>query len=159
MKMVLVNKKYGMSLVEVVIAAAIILLISAALVAGNLAYIKTASINLKTTKAIYLLEEGVEVVNYLKNQSWNNLGSVGTNYFLFWTGSAWVATTSPIVIDQLYTRKFLTETVNRDVNQDIVTVGGTLDINTRKLTVTVDWLSNNGQETKSLISYVMVKND
>ena len=65
------KKKGGMSLVEVIIASAIVLLLSAVLISANLSYLKTANTNLKNIKAIYLAEEGIEVVNFLKSKKWN----------------------------------------------------------------------------------------
>lgn len=147
-----------MSLVEVVIAAAIILLISSALITADLAYLKTARTNLATTKAIYLLEEGTEVVNFLKNELWENLGDVNTDYYLSWAGFGWEATSTAVFIDEIYERKFYTAEVNRDGDSDIVESGGTVDPDTRQLTVIVSWADQTGTTTKSLVSYLMKRN-
>lgn len=155
----LLIKKTGMSLVEVVIGSAIVLLMSAVLVSANVAYFKTSRSNLKTIKATYLIEEGIEAVNFIKNSDWNNLGNVNTNYYLIWTGDSWSATTTINYIDQIYERKFATENVNRDSNDDIVLSGGTIDPNTRKLTVQVSWVDTSGTITKSIYSYLTKPNE
>lgn len=149
------RKKQGLSLVEVIIASAIILFLAVVLVSANLAYFKSAGTNLKNVKAIYLAEEGVEAVNFLKNKAWAGLGTVGTDYYLLWNGTTWLSTTTPNVIDQLYRRKFVTESVNRDASSDITVSGGTPDANTRKLTVSVSWTDASGTTTKTLSAYLM----
>jgi type II secretory pathway pseudopilin PulG len=149
----------GMSLIEVVIASAIILLISVVLISANYTYFNTSNANLKTVKAIYLVEEGVEAVNFIKNNNWINLGTVGTNYYLTWQNNTWQATTTKDFIDGVYERKFVTEDVYRDGEDDIVLAGGTSDSNTRKLTVSVSWFDNSGTTTKTISVYVFKSND
>lgn len=156
---VLPKEKTGMSLIEVVITSAIILLISSVLISTNLAYFKTTNSNQKTIKATYLIEEGIEAVNFLKNKSWSNLGTVNTDYYLIWSSDTWLAITTKITVDQNYERKFFTENVNRDSNNDIVLNSGTADINTRKLTVQVSWTDALGTKTKEISSYVIKTND
>ncbi len=155
---IFLKKKSGMSLVEVIIALAITLLISSVLVFANLTYFRTSTDSIKDIKAIYLTEEGVEVITFLA-KDWNNLGEVDVDYYLFWTGLTWVATTTENYIDQIYKRKFFTEVVNRDNNNDIVLSGGSPDLNTRKLTVQVAWSDNKSTSTKSISSYLMKLND
>ena len=144
-----------MSLIEVIIASAIVLALSLVLISVNLAYLKTSKSTLEIVKATYLAEEGIETVNFLKNKDWANLGAVSTNYYLWWTGVTWVSTTTKSYIDQVYERKFFTENVNRDASSDITSGAGTLDANTRKLTVQVTWLSNGATTTKSISTYLM----
>lgn len=151
----LLKQKSGMSLVEVIIASAIVLSLSLILISVNLTYLKTTEINLKSVKSTYLIEEGIETVNFLKNNDWANLGNLGTTYYLIWTGSAWAATTTQSYVDQIFERKFITESVNRDSNNDIVLINGILDTNTRKLTVSVSWIDASGTTTKSISSYLM----
>ena len=148
-----------MSLVEVIIASAIVLMLSLIFISVNLNYYKSSETSLKTVKATFLAEEGTEAVNFIKNQDWNNLGTVGTNYYLVWINGVWTATTTKNYIDQVYERKYYTENVNRDSNSDIILAGGTLDPNTRKLTVAVSWVDASGTTTKAISSYVFKPND
>jgi type II secretory pathway pseudopilin PulG len=148
-----------MSLIEVVIASALVLLLSGVLISVNLTYLRTANTNLKAVKAIYLAEEGVEAVNFFKNNNWNDLGPVGVDYYLTWQNSKWVATTTENIVDQTYVRKFHTESVNRDSNDDITLVGGSLDSNTRKLVVEVSWFDGTATTTKLISSYFMKPNE
>jgi len=147
-----------MSLIEVIIASAVVLFLSVVLINANLVYLKTSNINLNSIKAAYLAEEGVEVVNYLAND-WDNLGAINTDYYLFWDGQAWLSTTTKSYIDQKFERSFVLEEVNRDSNDDIVLTGGVLDVNTRKVTVQISWPSGASTTTKSISSYIFKSND
>lgn len=150
--------KAGLSLVEVVIASAIILLLSLTLISANLAYLKTSKTNQKVIKATYLIEEGIEAVNFIKNNNWNDLGTVGTSYYLNWNGLTWLPTTTKSLISGTYERRFFTEDVNRDSSGDIVTEGGVVDPNTRKLTVEVVW-TDISTTTKAISRYLIKNND
>lgn len=140
------TKKAGMSLIEVVIASAIFLLLSLVLVSANANYLKSSTANLKTVKAIYLAEEGIETVSFNANNDWNYLGAVGMVYTLNSSSTD-------------YVRTFYTEEVERDGNDDIVTSGGIVDPDTRKLTVEVSWFDHSATTTKSLSTYLMKNND
>ena len=153
------KKNAGMSLVEIIIASAIVLVLSVILISANLIYYKTSTTNIKTVQATYLLEEGIEAVNYIKNSDWDNLNTVDTNYYLAWDGQTWQATSTQVIIDGIFERKFFTEVVNRDANDDMA-VSGTPDSNTRKLTVQVSWLDSTGTTTiKYLSSYIVKPNE
>ena len=152
------KNKSGMSLVEVIIASAIVLLLSTSLIYANLVYYKTSSTNLKSVKAIYLAEEGVEVINFMSD-NWNSLGTNGVNYYLFWDGVTWLATTTKNLVDEMYERKFYTDAVSRDLQDKIVLSGGSTDPNTRKVTVEVSWVDTTGTTTKSVSSYIFKQND
>lgn len=136
------KNKSGMSLVEVIIASAVVLLISTILISTNLTYFKTSNNNLKSVKAIYLAEEGIEVVNFLAGEDWNNLEDISNEY-----------------IDEIYERKFFIESVNRDSNDQIVLIGGNTDNNTRKITVYVSYFDTLGTTTKSISAYIFNPNE
>jgi prepilin-type N-terminal cleavage/methylation domain-containing protein len=155
---ILFKNKSGMSLVEVIIASAIVLLISSFLITTNLTYFKTSNSNLKSIKAIYLAEEGVEAVNFIADD-WNSLGENDTDYYLIWDGSVWLATTTQNYIDEVYDRKFITESVERNSADEIVLAGGVVDSNTRKVTVHVSYLDTSGTTTKSISTYVFKPNE
>ena len=147
-----------MCLVEIIIATAIVLSICVTLITISLTYYQTAQSNIQSVKATYLIEEGLEVVNFLKTANWDgNIGSltVGTDYYLAWstTTRVWATSTTPNTIDN-YNRKFKVEDVNRDGNDDIASSGFN-DPKTKKVTVTVAWPSSSGTTTKSISAYIM----
>lgn len=149
----------GMSLVEVIVGAAII---STALIAivgvfgglSKLSYRNTARI-----QAAMLAEEGVEALKTMRDAGWTSkispLNTSGTTYRLFWTGSAWTSTTtSSALIDNMFDRTFVVTPVNRDVSFNVVSSGGSVDTNSRKIVVTVSWLDDNATTSKSLEDYI-----
>ena len=80
----------------------------------------------------------------------------GATYYLYWTGTAWISTTTPQIIETVFTRSVVLSEVNRNGSDDIVTTGGSLDDWTRKVKVTVTWTSkaNRATSTKSIETYI-----
>ncbi len=144
-----------MSLAEVIVASAVVLLVFVILISANSIYYKTAAASLKSVKATYLLEEGQEAVIFLKNSDWTNFPAAGaTSYYFRWTGTTWQATTTSALIDNAYQRAFVVSSVNRDGNDNIVSTGGSLDQNTKKVSVLVTWSDAGSTTTKSISAYI-----
>ena len=129
----------GLTLVEVVIASAIILAAVVALLGVHSLYLKTALENAQTVKATYLAEGGLEEIRYLRDDSWSanilNLTSTAT-YF------------------DNFQRTITLGAVYRDNNDDIISSGGTLDPNTKLVTAAVSWLKAGATTTKSISTYL-----
>lgn len=150
--------KKGFGLIEVVIAAGILSLVSAALFGGVIAFMKASTASSHGVKASYLLEEGAETLKVFRDISWDNRIAALTNgstYYLYWSAGAWWATTTVSKVDNTYYRSFSLGPVYRDANDDIAS-SGTLDVDTRKATVTVAWFdtSKNATSTKTLLMYL-----
>ena len=126
-------------MVEGVIAAAIILGAVLALLGVHNLYLKTALSNGEALKAVYLAEEGIENIRFLRDVSWS------TNI----SGLTSLSTT----IDNFYRTVTLSE-VNRDANSDIVSSGGTVDINTKLVVSSVSWWNGVSTTTKSISTYI-----
>lgn len=134
--------KKGIALVEVLfgvaIAGLVIVFVSHTL---TLFVIGAGETRIKT-KALYLAEEGMESVRYLRDSSWSLFDtelSNGTTYYLAMATSSFATTTVPEVIDGTYTRSFEITEVRRDADDDIVDSGGTVDPDSRYITFTVGW--------------------
>ncbi|MDO8564681.1 MAG: hypothetical protein Q7R88_01670 [bacterium] len=115
--------KRGISLVEVVIGTALILLSLVGLTGAYSFYLRAGLRNTDTLKAAFLLEEGVEAAVLLRDSAWSNLSSLSPNtpYHLFWTGSSFVTTTTVQIIDGTFTRTVaLYPVYRRDSDKDIV---------------------------------------
>ncbi|OHA38762.1 MAG: hypothetical protein A3G03_02330 [Candidatus Taylorbacteria bacterium RIFCSPLOWO2_12_FULL_44_15c] len=142
------NKKTGMSLVEVIVGAAVTTLILSGLIAAYQLYFKTALANLRHVQAAFLAEESAEALRFLRDGGWSNLSSLtaGATYYLTFYNGNWQATTSNIFVDGIFERKFVLNNVYRDVADDIAPTG-TLDLNTKKAVITLAW--NNGLATTS----------
>ncbi len=155
------NLKKGSGLVEILVAVFIFSIILGALINASSAYFSGAGVNLSSTKAAYLAEEGIEAVKTIRDFGWNNISALSdnTDYYLYFdtsssTNNVWKATTTPSIIDSNFIRTFKINSVYRDIDGRIILSGGTLDINTRKVISSVSWKSNNSTTTKSLSTYI-----
>lgn len=147
--------KNGIGLVEVVIGAAIITFSIAGLVAVfNLYLGKTVNLT-DDIKAEFLAKEGVEAFISMRNRGFVNISNItsGEAKYLQFSGNSWATTTQNIYVDGKFERKFVVENVLRDAN-DNISASGTLDPNSRKITVDVSWLKNEATTTKSLSVYL-----
>jgi len=154
------NKKIksnnGFGVAEIVVAVAVISLSIFGLLSVASASLKMLRGNTTNIQAAFLLEEGVEAVKILRDSGWGaNITplNAGTNYYLAFNGTTWKATTTNAFIDGTFERKFIVSNVNRNGNDDIA-ASGALDPNTKKITVSVSWLSKTGTTTKSISTYV-----
>lgn len=145
----------GMSLVEVIVGAAIATLILSGLITAYQLYFKTALANLRQVQAAFLAEESAEVLRFLRDGGWSNLSSLtaGAAYYLTFYNGNWQATTSNIFTDGIFERKFVLNNVYRDTNDDIAP-NGTLDANTKKAAVTIAWHTGLATTSKSLEFYL-----
>ncbi|KKT21174.1 MAG: hypothetical protein UW05_C0016G0017, partial [Candidatus Giovannonibacteria bacterium GW2011_GWC2_43_8] len=97
---------------------------------------------------------------FLRDQSWaTNLGglSIGTTYYLSFNAvnSVWsINTSNPGLIDNLFLRKVTAENVCRNDSYDIVSSCGTLDPDTKKINVSVEWLERGSTATISASTYL-----
>lgn len=152
--------KSGMGLVEIIIASSIVI---ASLVSIIGVYNSMAALSIRNTdnvQATFLAEEGVEIVRILRDKGWANIASstLGSTYSFYWNNasSTWVSTTTVISTD-IFERTVTYESVFRDINFNIVKgsfAGGTLDPNSRMVTVQVSWPTTAGTSTKSIESYI-----
>lgn len=156
-----VNLKNGSGLIEILIAVFIFSIILGSLITASNKYLSGASDNLKSTKAAYLAEEGIEAIKIIRDTNWSTISNLAdnTNYYLYWntsssTNNTWSATTTASTIDSIFTRTVVLNNVYRDSNGRIVTSGGTLDANTEKVTVTISWKAKAATTTKSISTYI-----
>lgn len=155
-------KNKGMGLVEIIIGSAIIL--SGILVANisYTAYVQYALSNQKNVQATYLLEEGLEVMSLIRDKGWkNNIATLSPakTYYLTFNGGVWVITLVSQYVDGQFLRRINVANVNRDSNDRISTVG-TLDQNTKYITVTVAYFQGHATTTRSLSTYITnIRND
>lgn len=143
----------GFTLIEVVVGAAIILLFISALSAALSLYVSILPDRVDNVKAQYLVQEGIEVVKYLRNEGWDtNIAALSNNtdYYLQLDAGAWSLTTTEQITDG-FTRTIVFSDMYRDGNNDIAT-SGTLDLDGRLVTVTASWAS--GTRSESLQTYI-----
>jgi len=129
----------GLTLVEVVIASAIILAAVVGLLSVHSLYLKVALANAQTVKAAYLAEEGLEEIRFLRDSSWSiNIANL---------------TSTTTYIDG-FQRTITLDAVYRDSSDDIVSAPGTLDANTKLVSASVSWPKGGATTTKTISTYL-----
>lgn len=149
--------KKGISIVEVVIASAIISvsMISITNVYGNFLTLSLA--NTEKVQAVFLLDEGVEAIKTMRNFAWSSVASStpDTDYYLTWQNSRWQSTTTPVFVDNKFIRKFTVSDVYRDpATLNIVTSGGILNNDSKIVNLDVSWGYKGATSTKQLSFYI-----
>lgn len=155
-------RKRGVSVVEVLIASAIMMTSVISIMGVYSGLTSIAIRNTAKVQAGMLLDEGAEALRFMRDVSWaTNINPLanGTTYTLYWDYSVenygWRATTTRDLIDDQFDRTFVLSSVNRDVTTyNIITSGGTLDTGTRKATINVTWFDGLATSSKSIIMYL-----
>jgi len=144
-----------MALAEILIGASIMSMAILAAVSAYSTYIKYAFANQKNIQASYVLEEGMEVMIFLRDTSWSNISqlSTTTTYYLTFSGSSWATSTTPQYVDGQFLRSITLADVRRDAD-DKITVSGTLDTGTKKITTTVSYWQGHSTTTKTISTYL-----
>ncbi len=147
----------GFSLIEAIIATALCLSVFLGVASAFTLTVKSALNNTARIQAIFLGQEGQEVVRLLRDSSWTTQiasRTVGTPFYLSFNGGAWSATTTNTYVDSFFERTVVADAVYRDTAKNIVGSGGTLDPDTKKITVTVSWRESGATTSVSLITYL-----
>ncbi len=150
------KRERGFSLVEIIVASAIIslALLSVIVAAGRSLALSHRALD--TYVAGTLLEEGAEAVRVVRDNAWTNISGLtaGTTYYPTFSGGTWTLSTSASTVG-IYTRTVVITAVSRDnTTQDIVSSGGTADTGTKKVTVTVSWNESGSSLSKTLQFYI-----
>lgn len=156
-----VNFKKGSGLVEILVAIFVFTVILSSLIFVSSAYLSGSADSLKSAKGAYLAQEGIEVVKIMRDYSWTNISglSTSTTYYIYWntsssTNNTWATTTTYTTTDSVFTRTLKFDSVSRDANGRIVASGGKLDVNSRKVTVSISWKAKTDMTTKTLSTYI-----
>lgn len=125
--------------IEILIASSIIAIsiLAATVVAQKSIYVSRQAFH--TTQASFLLEEGAENTRIARDNAWSNIVNLNSSEQI-----------------GIFTRTVVASNVNRDnTTKDIVSTGGTLDVGTKLVTVTVSWPEGGVTVTKTLQFYIM----
>lgn len=153
----------GMSLVEILIVIAVIT-IGLVYLLGMFSFsLRIAGSEEKLTRANFMAQEAMEGVrNFRDGTTWeeNGLGAltVSTPYHLEKTGSPpkWTLSPGTRTIDG-FEQIIVFNDVRRDLYNNklnnIIENGGTLDSNTKKVTVTISWLERGKSKEVELITF------
>jgi len=138
------RKISGVTSIEVVIGVSLAGIIVVYSANSIVQFINTARDITFETQALYLAEEGLELVRYIRDNDWTEIGtlSLGSTEYLEVTSSDVSVSGTAEVIDE-FTRSFSVENVYRSPGTfDIVastTGGGVADPDSKYVTVTVSW--------------------
>ncbi|HEY4500282.1 MAG TPA: hypothetical protein VJH25_00640 [Candidatus Paceibacterota bacterium] len=150
------NRKYGSTLIEIVVVTAILSLVSLSFLGTFAALSSFHEKNMRAVKGSLLAEEGLEAVRLIKSGDWDSLATIpsGSVRYLTLSPASWSITTSPEIIDGIFYRSIRVFEVMRDWNDDIVLSGGTIDPNTLRLESSVSWSVRSATGTVSYEAYM-----
>jgi type II secretory pathway pseudopilin PulG len=160
--------KKGFTIIEVIIACSIITITVFTLMSAASKGIELSGRSLRQTQANTLLEEGVEAVKTIRDDSWDTISALSLDapYYLFYdiNTNKWSLSSSmdtPISsiptypIDDIFSRQVVFSEVYRNNDDDIDEEDGSnLDDGIKKVTVTVSWHSSGSQVSKDLVFYL-----
>lgn len=135
--------KRGVTSLEVVIGVSIAAIVLTFAVHSIMEFVNIGRTAGEKTKAIYLAEDGLELLRFIRDGDWGDISglSANTTYYLSVSPAAVSVTTVPQTIDG-YTRSFRISNVYRNSSDDIVastTSGAVVDAHSRYVTMTVAW--------------------
>ena len=144
------DSQKGVGMLEIVIAVAIISATFFSVLQIGAFTLKVMQVRNDKAKALAYAQEGIEAVRNMRDGGWTaNISGLtfGATYYLTTSGAQWTLTgTNPGVLGGKFTRTIVLDNTSRDINDTIVTTGGTDDPKTKKVTATVSW----GSPVKSM---------
>lgn len=150
------KKQSGFSIIELLVAIAfvsvIIVTISTILNFNN----KVLKINEERTQTLFYVIEAAEAVKLL---DWGDL--VAGDYYLQLNADQWELLPGNQLIDGKYTRTISVEDVYRENSSnghaygEIVSSAGSLDPDTKKVVVTIDWESKSSLDKQEVLEFYL----
>ena len=149
----------GVSVVEVMIGLFIFSLILIFIFHTFSLFFAAQRKALETTQALYLAEEGTELLKYIRDASWTQITNVTpgtTRYLAVATGTIAISAT-PEVINSQFTRSFILRRAYRNSSNDLVpstTSGATIDSGSFVVESRVTWGANKSVELHTLLTNI-----
>lgn len=155
--MKLMYKNKGVSVIEVMIALVIFSLIFAFIFQTFTLFFESQRLTLHSTQALYLAEEGQEILHYLRDDDWMAFSSLtlNTEYYLEVATSTLATSNTPEVIDGMFTRSFMLTEAYRNGDDDLVdsgAPGAVADPENFIVIMNVEWGDGHVVELQSLIT-------
>lgn len=147
------KKLKGFSLVEILLAITVFAIFSVGLLSLALdTSNRDAGTNLKI-QALAYAQEGIEATRNIRDRAYLLL--TNGDHGLSFNAGVWSFGPAPETVDSFFERSVTIEDVYRDGSDNIVTEGGTLDPDTKKVTSEVAWVVNGVlPQSVSLVSYL-----
>jgi type II secretory pathway pseudopilin PulG len=133
----------GITAIEVVIGVSIAALVLTFATHSLVRFINTGRSVTEKTQALYLAEEGLELIRFVRDSAWSNISGLPLNSarHLSITSGAITITTTPEYIET-FRRSFTVQNVYRNNSDDIVastTSGAVADDKAKYVTVSIDF--------------------
>lgn len=152
------EKKSGISILEVVLAVAVFAIFAVPAIGVILRGFSTNRLSIEQTIATQFASEGIEAARSIRNQSFSLLTNSASTGVVRNGSNVWAfsGVNNTFSTPKIYTRSLKVENVNRDASGHIVpTPGGTLDPMTKRITSNVTWNFNPARpESVSLVNYL-----
>lgn len=144
------------NLIEIIVALFLVVVIVPAINNTLSLSVRSLSTAEREVEAAYLAAEALEAVRNLRDASWStNIANKSGTYYLVLSGNNWVIQEANSgLVNNLFSRVVTIANVSRDNEDNIVTSGGTVDVNTKLVTSTVSWETPNGARTVTLRTYL-----
>lgn len=138
--------RHGQTLLEAVFALAVLMVAVAGLLAFAPRVFSLLERSRDALSAARVTEEGTEALRSIAASSWSSL--VPGTYGLARAGGAWQLQANPDTIDGRYTRTVTIASAYRDAACAVVATPGTLDPDTKTVTIAVAWVSGGTPRTE-----------
>lgn len=134
----IIKMQKGQTLIELLITIALAAILMPALLGGFAIARSGRAQQEQRIAAVSLAKESEEAVRVVAANSWSNMKD-GT-YHATPSGTTWVLASGSAQING-FTRSIEISSVNRDLSGNITIVGGSLDPSTKKISISVSWLT------------------
>ncbi len=157
MHMRLHSRRRGFTALETAIGVSLVALVLTFVMTTVAQFINTGRTTTQKTQALYLAEETLELVRFVRDVSWTNISSLtnGTTYYIRVASGAVSVTTTPQIAAG-FTRSFVISNVYRNATTDDIvasTTGGSVaDTSTKYVTARV--VGGNPTSTVSLTTII-----
>ncbi|MCK4891246.1 MAG: type II secretion system protein [Candidatus Pacebacteria bacterium] len=152
------NQK-GFGLVEIIIVAAIGMIILLSVAAYLNVSLKIAVEDINRTEALYLMKSSLEQARSIRDEDWTNINTLARgNEYHFEADTSdpkkWISASGNNIIGKYTIRVVLSDVYRDVVNYDIVSSGGVLDTETIKITSSVSYPTRDGIKQIELYEYL-----
>jgi len=149
----------GISIIEVIVGASIISITFVATIGVYSSLVQLSKDAFPRVQAAMLVDEGVQALRSMRDEDFGTrIGtlSLDTPYYLGWSTetSSFFATTSPVIVDDMFYRTFVLSSLYRDESHNIAS-SGTQDEGGRLATVNVSFQGRNGTSTQLIQTYLL----
>lgn len=149
-----ISRTKGFSVIEVLLAAALFMVFALGVVPTLLQGLSMNRLGQEETVATQYASEGVDAVRSIRNRSFQDLAeTVGSGLAVTESG-LWGFSGESDLFENKYTRIVVIESVQRNGAGDIEESGGTDDLQTKKVTVTVTWRALSVDDSVVLTTYM-----